>query len=143
MTREVVPPPATDEAIERHQFYTKVSCAMHETNIDINGLGRKVTGINQKVDDDGDKIKEYSTRATTIIACVSTLWVLLSGGLAVYVNSVIETAKHTIEKVSELERKVIILEASDAKNTAAIEGVDKIKRQIVVMQKEIEERQQQ
>lgn len=143
MTRELVPPPATDETIERHQFYTKVSCAMHETNVDIDGLGLKVAGINQKVEADGDKIKEFSTRANTIIACVSLLWFLLGGGLTMYVTSVIEAAKNTVEKLTEVEKKVIVLEASDTKNAAAIESIEKLKRNITLLQKEMEERRAQ
>ena len=143
MTRELVTPPATDESLDRHQFYTKVSYVIHETNVDMDGLGRKVAGMNHKLELNSDKIKEFSTRANTIIACVSLVWFLLGGGLTMYVTSVIEAAKNTVEKLSEVEKKVVVLEASETKTAAAVESIEKLKRNIAMLQKELEEKQSQ
>lgn len=140
MDRESCSPPASDSQIERHQFYAKVSCNIIESNRDINGLGRKVSGMYEKLDDIADKVKEYATRGNTVIACVSILWFLLGGGLTMYVNSVIDTAKQTIAKVNDLDKRMILVESTLANQSSAIESIDKIKRNLATLQKEIEEK---
>ena len=142
MPRDYLQPPSSDKPIDRQQFYTKISCSLNETNIDIDGIGRKVTGMYEKLDAVGDKIKEYSTKGNTIIACISVLWLLLGSGLTMYVRSVIDAAKNTVEKVDDLEKKVMLLETTTTNNAPAIESIEKIKRNLSTLQKEVQEKQQ-
>lgn len=142
MDRNYCPPPATDDPIDRHQYYAKVSCNIIEANRDVDGLGKKVSGMYERLDMIGDKVKEYATKGNTIIACISVLWLILGSGLTMYVNSVIDAAKHTVEQVSELDKKVALLESTAAANAAAVESIEKIKRNIATLQKEVEERRQ-
>jgi hypothetical protein len=119
MASRNIRPPLTDEAIERHQFYAMVSCELEETNIDIDGLGRKTSAIFTRLDSVNETVNTYSTRGNTILACISGLWLLLGSGLSMYVNSIIEQAKHTLATVHELEIKVTALEAINTTNAPA------------------------
>lgn len=136
-----VSPPSSDDIITRHQFYAEISRDMRETNDDIDGMGRKVSSMFDKVDSIGDKLKEFSTRGNTIIACISVLWFILGSGLTMYVNSVIEAAKQTVATVSDLEKRMIIVEAANANNAPHIESIEKIKRNLATLQQELQERQ--
>jgi muramoyltetrapeptide carboxypeptidase LdcA involved in peptidoglycan recycling len=137
-----VNPPSSDDLITRHQFYAEISRDMRETNDDIDGMGRKVTSMYDKLDMIGDKVKEYATKGNTISACITVLWFLLGSGLTMYVNSVIDAAKHTVETVAELEKKVIMLETTNTNNAPHIESIEKIKRNLATLQQEVQEKQQ-
>ena len=139
MNRDPCPPPSSDGALDRHQFYAKVSCNLSESNNDIDGLGRKVSGMYAKLDHIGDTVKEYATKGNTVIACISVLWLMLGSGLTMYVNSVIDAAKETVATVESLEKKVMILEASAASTATAMESLEKLKRNIATMQTEMQE----
>jgi hypothetical protein len=120
MASRNIRPPLTDEAIDRHQFYAMVSCELEETNIDIDGLGRKTSAIFTRLDSVNDKVNMYSTRGNTILACISGLWLLLGSGLTMYVNSIIEQAKHTVATVHELESRVTAIETLNTANAPTI-----------------------
>jgi Mg2+ and Co2+ transporter CorA len=142
MTRVICTPPLSDNLIDRHQFYARVSCNLEEINIDIDGIGRKTTGMYEKLDSVNDVVKMYATRGNTIIACISVLWLLLGSGLTMYVNSVIEAANHTVASVNDLEKRMAMVEAANLANTPAIESIEKIKRNLANLQKEIDEKHQ-
>lgn len=140
--REAIPPPSSDEPLARHQFYTNISCNLHETNGDVDGIGKKVNNMYIKLDAIGDKVKEYATRGNTIITCVSVLWFMLGGGLTMYVKSVIESANKTIETVRSLENRILLIETANTNNAPAIESIEKIKRNLATLQKEVGEKGQ-
>jgi len=139
MSRELNPP-SSDDAIDRHQFYAKVSCSLNESNVDIDGIGRKTTAMFQKLDSVHEVVKMYATRGNTIIACISVLWLLLGSGLTMYVQSVIESAEHTVATVSDLEKRMTLVEATNTANAPAIESIEKIKRNLATLQKEMDEK---
>jgi hypothetical protein len=140
MPRISCSPPTSDEVIARHQFYAKISCHIEETNMDLDGIGRKSTGMYEKLDNVNDVVKTYATRGNTIIACISFLWLILGGGLTMYVNSVIDAAKHTVNAVADLDKRMTQVEATIANNAPAIESIEKIKRNISTLQKELDEK---
>jgi hypothetical protein len=142
MASRHIHPPLTDDVIERHQFYAKVSCELEETNIDIDGLGRKTSAIFTRLDGVNDTVNTYSTRGNTILACISALWLMLGSGLTMYVNSIIEQAKHTVATVHELETKIAAIETLNTANAPAIESIEKIKRNLATLQKELDEKHQ-
>ena len=142
MPRSECTPPSSDEPISRHQFYAKISCQLSEINIDIDGVGKKVTSMYTCLGAVEDKVKEYSTKGNTIIACISVLWLLLGSGLTMYVNSIIDAAKHTVARVSELDKRTSLLETTTTNNAPAIDSIEKIKRNLATLQKEVEEKQQ-
>jgi len=137
-----VNPPSSDEPIARHQFYTEVSTDIREIDDDVDGLGRKLTRVFERVDTIADKLKEFSTRGNTIVACISVLWFVLGSGLTMYVNSVIDAAKETITTVAELEKRMIVVESENKNFTPHIESIEKIKRNLATLQQEIREKQQ-
>jgi hypothetical protein len=140
MSRCACTPPVSDEALDRHQFYAKLSCQLEETNIDIDGIGRKVGGMYDRLDNVQDTVKMAATRGNTIIACISVLWLILGSGLTMYVNSVIDAAKHTVASVNDLEKRMVVVETTNTTNAAAIESIEKIKRNIATLQKELDEK---
>ena len=137
-----VDPPSSDDLISRHQFYAEISRDMNETNEDIDGMGRKINHMFDKLDSVHDKVKEFATRSNTIVACISVLWFVLGSGLTMYVNSVIDKAKETVENVAELEKKVLMLETTNTNNAPHIESIEKIKRNLASLQQEMQEKKQ-
>lgn len=140
MARDPCSPPTTDGVIDRHQFYAKVSCSLSESNADIDGIGRKTSSMYDRLDSVNEIVKMYATRGNTIIACISVLWLLLGSGLTMYVNSVIDAAHHTVESVTDLEKRMTVVENTNANNAAAIESIEKIKRNLTTIQKELDEK---
>lgn len=133
-----IAPPTSDDQIARHQFYAELSMDIREIDDDVNGLGRKLTRVFERVDMIGDKLKEFSTRGNTIIACISVLWFVLGSGLTMYVNSVIEEAKKTIATVNDLEKRMFIVESEIKNNEPHIESIEKIKRNLSSLQQEVQ-----
>jgi hypothetical protein len=142
MAREPCSPPQSDDLIARHQFYAQVSCQLHESNVDIDGLGRKTSVMFERLDNIREVVKMYATRGNTIIACISVLWMLLGSGLTMYVQSVIESAKLTVEAVHDLEKRMTLVEATNNANSPAIESIEKIKRNLATLQNEMDEKHQ-
>lgn len=139
MATKHYPPPTSDELLDRHQFYAKASCGLNQAEESIEALRLETVSLREKLESVAEVVKMYATRGNTIIAGVSVLWVLLGGILTTYVNSVISDSQHTVATINDLGTRLTLLESVNTANAEAISSIDKIKRNIATLQKELDE----
>lgn len=98
-----IDPPATDELIVRHAFYSKVSSCITTNSKDINSVANNLREFITDFETIKDEVQKTETRNKTIISIIAVVWTVMGGSVGLYIQKGLDNFEKQTQKISNIE----------------------------------------
>lgn len=134
-----IEPPKNDEVIDRHQYYATMAAMANENARDINGIGKKVSVLNDSHELVRETVHTAVTTVKTVISGAILIWTLIGGALGWYIQRTLANYENFTKRIEQLEKKQTIIESENEQRKELPEQVASMRRILNDHQRQIDE----